>query len=175
MYHIKHDKRAQASVELLCGALMALLEQKSFSEITVTDLQQKSSVSRSTFYRNFDSTEDVLALLCDEGFQAVLLRMEETGETLPTAVFRYWFEHSTVLETIVSIHRLDLLYESLHRFLTGLRPADDYLSAIIASGMAGILATWIKHGRIETEEQVLLRVADAFVALAGTGIFGSDR
>lgn len=65
MYHIKHDKRAESSVELICTAVLELLETKPLGEITISDVQRRSTVSRSTFYRNFDSLEDVLALLCD--------------------------------------------------------------------------------------------------------------
>lgn len=71
MYHIKNDKRAQASSELICAGLLACMKEKPFARITITDVQRASSVSRSTFYRNFDCLEDVLALLCDRGFQAV--------------------------------------------------------------------------------------------------------
>ena len=71
MYHIKNDKRAQASSELICAGLLACMKEKPFARITITDVQHASTVSRSTFYRNFDCLEDVLALLCDRGFQAV--------------------------------------------------------------------------------------------------------
>ena len=65
MYHIKHDKRAQASTELICAGLLVCMKEKPFARITITDVQRASTVSRSTFYRNFDCLEDVLALLCD--------------------------------------------------------------------------------------------------------------
>ncbi len=71
MYHIKHDKRAESSVELICTAVLELLETKPLGEITISDVQRRSTVSRSTFYRNFDSLEDVLALLCDRGFDEI--------------------------------------------------------------------------------------------------------
>ena len=65
MYHIKEDKRAQASVELICDGLKRCLKEKSFESVTISDIQRVSGVSRSTFYRNFDRIEDVLALMCD--------------------------------------------------------------------------------------------------------------
>ena len=90
MYHIKNDKRAYASVELICSALLELLETSPFEEITISDIQRMSTVSRSTFYRNFDCIEDVLMLLCDRSFDAAFKRAEETGEEIRVAVFRYW-------------------------------------------------------------------------------------
>ena len=46
-------------------AVLELLETNPLGEITISDVQRRSTVSRSTFYRNFDSLEDVLALLCE--------------------------------------------------------------------------------------------------------------
>lgn len=69
MYHIKEDKRAQASVELICDGLKRCLKEKSFESVTISDIQRVSGVSRSTFYRNFDRMEDVLALMCDRVFE----------------------------------------------------------------------------------------------------------
>lgn len=63
MYHIKNDKRAEKSAKLICDAMLQLISTKSFSEITVSDIQRVSSVSRSTFYRCFDCLADVLELM----------------------------------------------------------------------------------------------------------------
>ena len=41
MYHIKEDKRAQASVELICGGLRRCLKEKSFESVTISDIQRK--------------------------------------------------------------------------------------------------------------------------------------
>ena len=114
MYHIKNDKRAQASSELICAGLLACMKEKPFARITITDVQHASTVSRSTFYRNFDCLEDVLALLCDRGFQAVFteynaLPPAQRG-SLAKAVFQYWFRNSAVLEALVQIHRTDILF-----------------------------------------------------------------
>lgn len=41
-------------------AFFALLREKNFSEITVTDLVKKSGVARTSYYRNFNSKEDII-------------------------------------------------------------------------------------------------------------------
>ena len=115
MYHIKNDKRAYMSAELISSGLLELIKTVPFEQITISDIQRVSTVSRSTFYRNFDCIEDVLMLLCDRSFDAAIKRAEETGEEIRIAVFRYWFENVSLLETIVKIHRTDILVESLRR------------------------------------------------------------
>ena len=103
MYHIKNDKRAYMSAELISSGLLELIKTVPFEQITISDIQRVSTVSRSTFYRNFDCIEDVLMLLCDRSFDAAIKRAEETGEEIRIAVFRYWFENVSLLETIVKI------------------------------------------------------------------------
>ena len=179
MYHIKNDKRAYASVELICSSLLELLETTPFEQITISDIQRMSTVSRSTFYRNFDCLEDVLALLCDRGFHAVFTEYNalppERRGSLAKAVFQYWFHNSAVLEALVQIHRTDILFDSLRRssgLIEALQPmADDparfdYFVAIITSAMIGVLTVWVEHGKTETEDQMVQKLTSAFIEMA---------
>ena len=142
MYHIHGDKRVNASVQLITQALLELLEEKPFSRITVADLQRRSTVSRSTFYRCFDRTEDVLAYLCDTGFDKVLEQDLPDAQTLSAQVFRYWMRNTAVLEALVEVRRTDILFASLRRCLSRMDhfPAlsdsaaeNDYFIAIVTS------------------------------------------
>lgn len=158
MYHIKNDKRARASTELICAGLLACMKEKPFARITITD---------------------VLALLCDRGFQAVFseynaLPPEQRG-SLAKAVFQYWFRNSAVLEALVQIHRTDILFDSLRRssgLIQALQPmADDpaqfdYFVAIITSSMIGVLTVWVEHGKTETEDQMVQKLTSAFIEMA---------
>lgn len=60
MYHIKEDKRSLRSAQLIYQGLLDCLEEKEFQQISISDIQRKSFVSRSTFYRLFDTLNDVL-------------------------------------------------------------------------------------------------------------------
>lgn len=181
MYHIKKDKRAEISTEMICDAMLKLLETSTFSEITVSDIQRASTVSRSTFYRNFDCLEDVLSLLCDKGFAAAIERQKQTGEVLREADFRYWFANSKVLEVLVQINRTDILMDSFRRcssMLERLRSrfndenTFDYFSGIVSSVMISIMTTWVKHGKTESEEDAMKRVKKAFSKLVHLGFIG---
>ena len=46
--------------ESLTEALFILMRKKPFEEITITEISKLAGVSRISFYRNFDSKEDVL-------------------------------------------------------------------------------------------------------------------
>ena len=123
--------------------------------------------------------EDVLALLCDRGFQAVFseynaLPPEQRG-SLAKAVFQYWFRNSAVLEALVQIHRTDILFDSLRRssgLIQALQPMVDdpaqfdYFIAIITSSMIGVLTVWVEHGKTETEDQMVQKLTSAFIEMA---------
>ena len=51
------NARVKKSVE---EALFTLLKTKSFSEITATDIIKTAKIARSSYYRNFDSKEDII-------------------------------------------------------------------------------------------------------------------
>ena len=176
MYHIKQDKRAQASVELICEGLKQCLTAKSFENLSISAIPRVSGVSRSTFYRNFDRIEDVLALMCDSVFQ------EAFGAgyaNISEAVFRTWFRHADMIEAVVSIGRGDMLYESLRRCSDHLRPGIpglrdaalfDYLVSIISSSMMGIMITWVERGCRESEEELKNMILQSFKAMKFIGL-----
>lgn len=51
------NARVKKNIE---DAFFTLLKEKNFSEITVTDLVNRSGVARTSYYRNFDSKEDII-------------------------------------------------------------------------------------------------------------------
>lgn len=46
--------------ECIESALVLLMEKKPFAEISVTDITRKAGVSRTAYYRNYDSKEEIL-------------------------------------------------------------------------------------------------------------------
>lgn len=176
MYHIKEDKRAKASVELICGGLKRCLKEKSFESVTISDIQRVSGVSRSTFYRNFDRMEDVLALMCDRVFEEAFA---SDYSNISEAVFRTWFRHADMIEAVVGIGRGDMLYASLRRCTSRMRsglPESgdaallDYLASIIASSMMGIMITWVERGKKESEEELKGVILQSFKAMKFIGL-----
>ncbi len=166
----------KASVELICDGLKRCLKEKSFESVTISDIQRVSGVSRSTFYRNFDRIEDVLAPMCDRVFEEAFL---SDYANISEAVFRTWFRHQELIETIVGIDRGDMLYASLRRCTSRMRsglPESgdaallDYLASIIASSMMGIMITWVERGKKENEEELKGMILQSFKAMKFIGL-----
>lgn len=177
MYHIKADKRAKASVELICKGLLECLDAKPFDEITITDIQRVSTVSRSTFYRNFDCLEDVLSLMIDRGFEEIFAGDERIS--LRERCLRYWVEHDKIMEALIPAHRTDLLFNSLRRstanieslqFLIADPKKYDYFMSIVTSVMTGILVTWVERGKQENPDELIKVLKEDLAAFAALGM-----
>ena len=63
------DKRKEANrrvKESITTTLLHLLNQKSISEISISEIISKAGVARASFYRNYSSKENVITTLIAE-------------------------------------------------------------------------------------------------------------
>ena len=171
MYHIKADKRAEKSAELIYQALCKCMGEKSFAKITISDIEKISFVSRSTFYRHFDELIDVLYWKCDKCFAEVWSQYKPPQDEVQEDHFikyylNYWFKHSEILELLVLAERQDIIYAShennLEIFLSKCREVFSlkendysYFAEIRFGIMMGILNGWIKGGKKESVNELL--------------------
>lgn len=169
MYHIKGDKRSQTSARLIAQAFEDCLAEKDYRRITITDIQKRSTVSRSTFYRLFDSMDDVVAYLCDRSFEDVTSQIRELGYNglaqLARLFTQCWMERRALLSLIVSIQREDILYDAYRKQIGIVRDRirDDairerfsgYHISLLASIMAETLLMWHKSGAEQSPEEIV--------------------
>ena len=174
MYHIKSDKRAQASAQLIGNAMMELLKVKNFDAISVSDIQRQSTVGRATFYRLFDNTVDVLSWLCNQIFDTMANRNASPTENMVESMTSFigaWMEHEVLLQAIIRSGHIEVIYEMLYRRMKEagdllfpdlqLETAKaDYLVSIASTALIGGLSAWLKHGKTESPEQVFENVRE---------------
>lgn len=170
MYHISKDKRAAQSSALIYEGLLECIKKKPFDQITVSDLQKASGVARTTFYRAFDNISDVLYWKCDTCFYEVLgndMPGQFSNELdLALHYFRYWMEHSDILELLMQINRQDIIYAchmknaELLRQRFGELPGIDkqhgnYFIAVRTGFTISVLTAWLNMGRKESAEELV--------------------
>ena len=82
MYHIKSDKRSQASAVQIVRGLQECLKNTPLKAVTVSDIHRITGISRATFYRLFDTPEDVLVYQLDQmtenGFIGTVTELVDT-------------------------------------------------------------------------------------------------
>ena len=76
------DKRKEANMRVkdnITKSLFDLMHKKSFSNISITELIQTAGVARVSFYRNYDSKEDVLVKLIDDVLEEYRSEIDWSG------------------------------------------------------------------------------------------------
>ena len=162
------------------------MECKDFDCITITDIEKKSSVARSTFYRLFDNTTDVLAYLCDRAFDEILdIHSMYLGKSMRDILIytgEYWMEHDLLLRVIeksgyhnilassFAKHLPDSINYSFHMDPEKKPETNKYSSAILVSIISSSLLTWVRTGRIETADEltdIIINTLSRFTSLFG--------
>lgn len=84
-YHSEEHNIVENSI---IEALFILMEKKPFSSITVTELINKAGVARATYYRNFNSKEDILRKYIHN-----ILNEFKNEYSLPPFEYRFHADH----------------------------------------------------------------------------------
>ena len=145
------------------------MEKKDFTEISISDLQKASGVSRATFYRLFDNVQDVLDYKCRAMAAELPVRFRaegtEQGESFLLFTLRYWMEQHRFLDAVFASGRADILQNAptendslVQELLSGSgldADAMDYIAPASMGILSGVLLTWVRHGKKETPEQIV--------------------
>lgn len=166
MYHISDNKRRIESAELLSDALFKILEHKPYEEITITDLQKSSSVSRSTFYRLFDNIDDIFHYQLDMIFSTLkeeLLHIDH--KDLLDFLIDKWFKYQSLFIKIIQARKYSIIVECFEKHQNELlakksfENEEDYINAkyglsVLGCIIIGTLNVWNKYGQKETIKQL---------------------
>ena len=116
------NEQSEFSKQCLTDALFLLLEHKSFQKITIKELTEKAGVSRLTFYRNFDTKEDILKRYYRIHFSQYMEELDEKGiSSIKGALavcFDYWKNAENHIQLILNNHLEYFLYEPFESFLS---------------------------------------------------------
>jgi hypothetical protein len=174
MFHLRNDIRAERSAKMLYDGLMEVMREKPLKQVHVSDICSVSTVSRATFYRNFDEVLDLLYWKCNQNFHEVLTSFTQSNPDLTKEdvllhhVLKYWLteEHIQLLTTIMDEGRLDIIYNSfvnnadiIMGFLKEhgiVIDAEDYIYfiSVRAGYFVGIIRGWMENGRKQTPDEI---------------------
>ena len=158
--------------ECLGDALLILMKKKAFSAITVSEVAEAAHVSRSTYYRNFNSLEEVLLykldLLLDAWVTAKSAEEYQNEMDIFISLFTYLKTIREPLRLILKANLELLILTSAYRIFetdTLLR-AEQYQQAYHSFGLSGIILSWVKQGMKESPEQMaefLVQILEPFM------------
>ncbi len=82
----------------ICKALLRLMEDHPYEEITVKQIALESGLVRKTFYRNFDSKEDVINVILDKIIDEYTSQLIMSNKNMPLdIIINFCLEHKALL------------------------------------------------------------------------------
>lgn len=138
MANLKTDRRSQRTQQILHEALMSLMQDKRYDDITVQDIIDRANVGRSTFYAHYQDKEDLMT----SGLMHLMQIMSgfvgapsKTGETrmFPTQeLYEHVQENHNLFRGMVRGRGLELFFEKGQEYWSQKLTAD--LKARISQG-----------------------------------------
>ncbi|WP_437957251.1 TetR/AcrR family transcriptional regulator [Sorangium sp. So ce119] len=181
------DRRVQKSRKLLSDALVSLILEKGYDDVTIQDIIDRANVGRSTFYAHYENKEQLL-LFGHEHLRALFLR--DAGRPLDFLPFyRHLAEMRELVSKLLSAEKSErVLTRSLEDILQGsicrlyaprMAPEEGALfmlrSEAAAAALVRLMTSWVHKGmpcspeRMAEESTALLQrvLPDARAAASG--------
>lgn len=152
--------------ESITVALLNLMRKKAFSEIKVTEIVKLAGVGRTSFYRNFESKEDVLKKHINRLYSEYFLThklpdMSVEKERRSHMLSRFRFVKQNA-DFFVLLNKNNLLYEIFESIdnstlekIAIIDVKNRYSAAFMSSACVGVIKEWINRKFKETEEELV--------------------
>ena len=149
--------------ECLTTALMQLMKEKPIDKITITELVKRSGVSRTAFYRNYSSKEDILEYAREEitNLTNEFLAKPELKEDSYLwfkECFKIVQEHAEVIRTILDANLPFGHFWENRSLIDTLYPAGNhmnrYLNRAMVAAFQRVLCLWVEEGMTESIEEM---------------------
>jgi AcrR family transcriptional regulator len=152
------DRRVQKTRKLLSDALVSLILEKGYDEVSIQDIIDRANVGRSTFYSHYENKEQLM-LFGHEHLRALSLR--DAGRALDFLPFyRHLAEMHELMGKLLSAEKSErVLTRSLEDILQGsicrlyaprLAPEEGALfmlrSEAAAAALVRLMTSWIRKG-----------------------------
>lgn len=165
----KNDRRSQRTRHLLGEALVALIREKDYNTITVSDIIERANIGRSTFYAHYRD-KDALFVGELERVIEVLSHHIPNQDEIPffpsLGLFRHVGEEYELYKALLWTPGIDLLIKHMQKSLSnrieqGLQKSErkfDIPLPILASFIAGsfltLLKWWLENKMIYSPEEM---------------------
>ncbi|MDF2524414.1 MAG: Transcriptional regulator, AcrR family [Clostridiales bacterium] len=144
----------------LAKALLELMDEKSYENISIKELTDRAMLSRRTFYTNFETKEDILKYYIDtlvsEYIEILQAYQRLTSQDIAKEYFSYWFSHRNLLR-LLKKNNLLILIKVFVEFLRNMKSLliiqdhtytdselQYYEAVFMAGGLWNLLDVWVE-------------------------------
>ena len=146
----------------ITNALLELLKEKSIADISITELTQKAQIGRVSFYRNFQTKEDILKeesdRLIKEWGKLYEANPESSPETLFPSLFDFYRDHKEFYTILYQAGMASIMQETIIntiKITPEMTNIEAYMKSFWAYGIFGWMIEWMKRGMPESGRELL--------------------
>lgn len=157
--------------------LIDLMQTNTYDEISVSALCERAGIPRKTFYRYFDSKEDLLLAALDSllgayhQFTGAKRHLDADMIEDLELFFLFWKEHESFLQAIKFSQLSGLFVTTLVGGIFNERKGDPITSRFAITGLLGVLLDWAYRGFQESPESMAKQCEKIFVCPLKDALF----
>lgn len=172
-------KIEEQSKQKMVQALLTVMKQYDYKEITVTQIVQEAHLSRTTFYRLFSDKDEILTLFFEKLFQKFFEQVKEKKIKhywdLVQLFFDFWEGQKELLLLLQKNHLLLQVFEQsyqhsmeIFKFIRSKEIADSfalplpYMLAYSVGGMHSMLLKWVERGMDIPSSELISKLKSGF-------------
>lgn len=162
-----NNPTALHSREWLVDALLALMEEKAYSGITIKDICGRAGLSRQTFYNFFDGKDSIIRFCIHRCYSEMMKSLAEKCPVkladITEQLMETLYQNRKLMERIVA-HRLDYFLELelalvIRVFAGQISPdakkeSDRYATAFLTGAVAHMILYWFKDEKPMEKQQL---------------------
>lgn len=150
--------RKTQTKEIIELSLFNLLKNKKFSNITILEITNKAGVNRSSFYRNYNSKEEIIINYLDRKTNEWWNNQikDKKGDVI-FGLFNHYYNEKDLLLLLYNSKLSYLLYQNILNCSgpkNNLENKIAYTNGWISGGIFGFLDEWIKRGCKESPKEL---------------------
>lgn len=158
--------------ECIADALLKLLQERPLEDISIVEITDLAGVGRSTYYRNFNSKEDILyfklQLLANRWIEQEKVTEDMDHMLIIRKSCEYLYNNRDLMNLFYKNNQINMVCATLYR-LVGPTEADNkivkFQKAACSFGAFGIIFQWLKDGMKEGPEELAQTIQDAWNSL----------
>lgn len=168
----ENDRRVKRTKRSLKDALFKLLEEKSFNQISVTELTELADVNRATFYFYYDDVCDMILKLQDEiytDFETLILHSDplDTVDELEEyfmGIVDFCENNAEMCKFLLGSDVSSVHYRKILKVLSRNTPNSarrfpttdprHYLTTFAIYAMIGVVVSWLNDGMPISKEEL---------------------
>jgi AcrR family transcriptional regulator len=176
MFNQSQNKRVKDSMERLSLALFDLMKTYSYAEINIRQLCAAAGVTRRTFYRNFETKDDIIDyIIYSRLYYSWDYEKAQSFEETILSFYRFWATRKNDLQIFEQQHIFYILTDKIAKYfemnsvLASLITEQDdimtfgaYFWASFLASMIKTLEVWSSRDFKETPEQLTRMTINGF-------------